>query len=178
MQLSKYHRHLCTSCNTSPFANFSLTMGLFEIHILQLQCRICLAGCSATPCLPAVYVALLPGTGAGLGPCEPPPGPQRMWSGEWEHVERVCFDPGRAQFYKESVSGPVSVCLSVIDSPFFRCFLSFSKEKKNLLCPFFTRAGLYIFWHVMMCFWDSTVWKCIKIWSAACQMSVIQPTVQ
>lgn len=80
--------------------------------------------------------------------------------------------------YKESVSGTVSVCLSVIDSPFFRCFLSFSKILKNLYCPFFTRAGLYTLWHVMMCFWDSAVWKCIKIWSAANWSSKIYLTVQ
>lgn len=42
-----------------------------------------------------VYVALLPGTGVGLGPCELLPGPQRMWSGKWDHVERVCFDVDR-----------------------------------------------------------------------------------
>lgn len=44
---------------------------------------------------PSVCVAVLSGTTAGLGPCEPLPGPQRMWSGKWQHVECVCFDLNR-----------------------------------------------------------------------------------
>jgi len=89
---------VCTSCSTT-------------VRLIRP------ARSTATPCRP-----LLPGTGAGLGPCEPRPGPQRMRSGGRQHVERVCFDLGRLTANKESVSGTVSVCLWVIDSPFTAAF--------------------------------------------------------
>lgn len=73
---------------------------------------------------------------SGIRACEPLPGPQRMWSGKWEHVECVCFDLSRLHSLQRMVSGTVSVCLTVIDSPFFRCFLSFSKIKKTYTAYF------------------------------------------
>lgn len=69
------------------------------------------------------------------GTCERLPGPQRMWSSKWQHVECVCFDV--CGVYKKLVSGTVSVCLWVIDSPFVCCFLSFRKIQNTPILPIF-----------------------------------------
>lgn len=70
------------------------SLGKFTSHppaaVLNLPGQ---ALCHTLP--PPLYVALLPGTGVGLGSCEPLPSPQWMWSGKWEHVECVCFDLSR-----------------------------------------------------------------------------------
>lgn len=51
--------------------------------------------------------------------------------------------------YKELVSGTVSVCLSVIDSPFFHCFLSFSEIKKKTILPIFHQSWTV---YIMTCY--------------------------
>lgn len=77
------------------FANFSLTMGSLG-RFTSSSCSDESAEPGALPHLaPPVYITLLAGTGVGLGPCEPVPGPQRMWSGKWEHVECIYFDLSR-----------------------------------------------------------------------------------
>lgn len=161
-QLSKYYNLRCTSCNTNPFANFS-HCGVWGSTSCGVEC----AWLGALPHLAPpthVYVALLPGTGVGLGPCELLPGPQRMWSGKWDHVECVCFDVDRLRSLQRT---GFWCCLYMPLDNRFTIFPTVSHpsarlEEKKLYCSFFTRAALYILWHVMMCFWERTVWKSIR----------------
>lgn len=170
------HHVALGGCN--GFAKFSLTMGSLG-SFASSSCSVESAQPGTPPHLasppPCIVCSPAPRHQSGIRAlwtsARPSADVKRQIGACWT---RLLWSQQTVQFTKSWFSGTVSVCLLAIDSPFSAVsYLSARFKKNNLYGLFFTRAGLCILWHVMMCFWDSTVWKCIKIWSAAHQTNII-----
>lgn len=88
-------RHV-TQGDYRGLANSSLTMGSSG-RFTPSSCSAESSWPGALPHLASPHVSI-PASRHWSGitrPCEPLPGPQRMWSGKWLHVECVCFDLSR-----------------------------------------------------------------------------------
>lgn len=102
LNVTKLCVHHVTHGDYCGFVNFSLSMGSLG-RLTSSSCSVKSAWPGALPHLaspPSIYAAKLPPSGEGSGPCERLPGPQRMSSSKWEHVECICFDLSRLKFTK------------------------------------------------------------------------------
>lgn len=151
-QLSKYYNPLCTSCNTNPFANFSHcgVWGRFTSTSCGVEC----AWLGALP-------HLAPPTHTCTQPCFQAP----EWDQDPVNFCQALSGCGAANgtmlnvfalmstdcvVYKELVSGAVSICLSIIDSPFPPLFpiLQRDQRRKNYTAHF--SPGLHCIYSDML----------------------------
>lgn len=110
---------------------------------------------------PSVYVALLPGTGVGLGPCEPLPGPQRMWSGKWEHVECVCFDLSRLCSLQR-IGFWYCLCVPLGNRfTIFPLFLILQQDFKKPILPIFHQSWIV---YIMTCYDVFLRQRCLEMY--------------